>query len=86
MTMKGIYAAFVFARVNPKTIRMSCRSSGLINVQLLAEKLGGGGHFTSAAAVFERDNIEDVEKELLGVLKTSLAEAQADAKSRKEIE
>ena len=86
LTMKGVYAAFVFAKVNQKTVRMSCRSSGLINVQILAEKLGGGGHFTSAAAVFEKDNIEDVEKILLGVLKSSLAEAQADAKSRKEME
>ena len=86
LTMKGVYAGFVFAKVNQKTVRMSCRSSGLINVQILAEKLGGGGHFTSAAVSFDKDNVEDVEKELLGMLKTSLAEAQADAKSRKEIE
>jgi len=86
LTMKGVYAAFVFAKVNQRTVRMSCRSTGIINVQLLAEKLGGGGHFTSAAVVFEKDNIEDVEKELIGMLKTSLAEAQADAKSRKEME
>ena len=86
LTMKGVYAAFVFAKVNQKTVRMSCRSSGLINVQILAEKLGGGGHFTSAAVVFEKDNIEEVEKELLGMLKVSLAEAQADAKSRKDVD
>ena len=86
LTMKGVYAAFVFAKVNQKIVRMSCRSTGLINVQILAEKLGGGGHFTSAAVVFETDNIEDVEKELLGMLKVSLNEAQADAKSRKEME
>ena len=29
---------------------MSARSLGEINVQSLMEKLGGGGHFTSAAA------------------------------------
>ena len=86
LTMKGVYAAFVFAKINQKIVRMSCRSTGLINVQILAEKLGGVGHFTSAAVVFETDNIEDVEKELLGMLKVSLNEAQADAKSRKEME
>ncbi|MCR4880236.1 MAG: DHH family phosphoesterase [Bacilli bacterium] len=86
LTMKGVYAAFVFARVGNRSVRMSCRSSGFINVQILAEKLGGGGHFTSAAVMFEKDNVEEVEKELIGMLKVSLAEAQADAKSRKEIE
>ena len=86
LTMKGVYAGFVFAKVNQKTVRMSCRSSGLINVQILAEKLGGGGHFTSAAAAFDDKSVEDVEKILLGVLKANLAEAQADAKSRKELD
>ncbi len=86
LTMKGVYAAFVFAKIGNRAVRMSCRSSGLINVQILAEKLGGGGHFTSAAVMFERDTVEEVEKELIGMLKVNLAEAQADAKSRKEIE
>lgn len=86
LTMKGVYAAFVFARISQKDVRMSARSNGLINVQIIAEKLGGGGHFNSAAAVFQKSDVNDVEKELLGVLKTSLSEAQADAKSRKDVE
>lgn len=85
LTMKGVYACFVFARVSNKDIRMSCRSNGLINVQLIAEKLGGGGHFTSSAAVFNKTDVEEVEKDLIAVLKTSLLEAQADAKTRKDI-
>ena len=86
MTMKGIYAGFVFAKTSAKEIRMSCRSNGLINVQILAEKLGGGGHFNSAAVVFNKSDIKEVEKELLAVLKNHLGEAQADAKSRKDID
>ena len=85
LTMKGVYACFVFARVSSKDVRMSCRSNGLINVQLLAEKMGGGGHFASSAAVFNEADIENVEKELLAVLKTYLLEAQVDAKTRKDI-
>lgn len=86
LTMKGVYAAFVFAKVSQKDIRMSCRSNGMINVQIIAEKLGGGGHFNSAAAVFNKSDVLEVEKILVGVLKTSLSEAQVDAKSRKDLD
>ena len=86
LQMKGVNAAFVFAKVNSKEVRMSCRSDGSINVQILAEKLGGGGHFGSAAAVFQSNDIKAVETKLLGVISTYLKEAQADAKSRKDID
>lgn len=87
LNMKGVQAVFVFARISQKDIRMSCRSNGLINVQILAEKLGGGGHYGSAAAVFNKNDIADVEKELLEVLKNHLAEAQVvDSKNRKDID
>ena len=86
LAMKGVYASFVFAKISAKEIRMSCRSNGLINVQILAEKMGGGGHFNSAAVVFNKSDIKEVERELLNTIKSSLSEAQADAKSRKDVE
>ena len=49
MTVKGTKATFAFGRnLRGQTI-VSARSLGDINVQMLMEKLGGGGHFTSAA-------------------------------------
>lgn len=83
LTMKGIHVSFIFAKVNSKDVRMSARSDGLVNVQLIAEKLGGGGHFSSAAAVFPNMEIEAVENMLIDVLARHLNEAKADAKSRK---
>lgn len=83
LTMKGIHAAFVFAKTSNKEIRMSCRSDGMVNVQYLAEKMGGGGHFTSAAVSFEKNNINDVEELLINVLDKNLNEAKADARKRK---
>lgn len=82
LTMKGVKAAFVIGRAE-KRIKVSCRSDGSINVQLLAEKLGGGGHFTSAAAVFEKNDIKAAEAQLLNVIDTYLSLARADAKTRK---
>ena len=83
MTLKGHKACFVCAHITPKRIKVSARSDGSINVQLLAEKLGGGGHFTSAAIVFENNRIEDVKEAIYGVIQRHINEAVADAKSRK---
>ena len=50
----GIYASFALCEV-PEGTHISCRSNGLINVQLIAEALGGGGHFDSAATIIQDD-------------------------------
>ena len=43
VSIKGIQAAFVIFKKN-EVLSISARSSGKINVQLVMEKLGGGGH------------------------------------------
>lgn len=50
LTVKGTKASFSFGRNERGQTVISARSLGDINVQLIMEKLGGGGHFTSAAA------------------------------------
>ena len=75
LTYKGVHAAFVIGKVSQREIRVSARSDGTINVSLLAEKLGGGGHFTSAAATFVGTDIKTVKEKILVVLETSLVEA-----------
>ena len=50
LTIKGIKASFV-AGINSqgKTV-ISARSLGDVNVQVIMEKFGGGGHFNTAGA------------------------------------
>ena len=50
LTIKGIKASFVCGRDLDRRTVISARSLGEINVQLVMEKLGGGGHLTNAAA------------------------------------
>ena len=76
MTMKGINAAFVIGRTETNEVRISCRSDGSINVQLLAEKLGGGGHYGQSAAAFNDVTIQEVETRLLSVLSNYLNDAK----------
>jgi len=49
LSVEGICAAFAVCSVD-KVICISARSDGTVNVQRMAEKLGGGGHFDSAGA------------------------------------
>ncbi|MBO5994865.1 MAG: DHH family phosphoesterase, partial [Firmicutes bacterium] len=50
LTIKGIKASFVCGRDLDRRTVISARSLGEINVQLVMERLGGGGHLTNAAA------------------------------------
>ena len=77
LSIKSIKAAFVFGKINSKLIKMSARSDGSINVQLLTERLGvgGGGHYTAAAAVFEKMEFDQVSSLLTQTIKSNLNEA-----------
>ncbi|NGP45215.1 DHH family phosphoesterase [Bacillaceae bacterium SIJ1] len=50
LTMTGIRASFVVCHRKDGKISVSARSLGEINVQVIMEALGGGGHLTNAAA------------------------------------
>ena len=49
LTLRGVEASFAFAPVGTG-IAISARSKGKINVQIIMEKLEGGGHFDMAGA------------------------------------
>lgn len=76
MQMKGVNACFVIGRTGANETRISCRSDGTVNVQLLAEKMNGGGHFTMAAGAFKNTPIDKVEEKLLDVLREYLNDAR----------
>ena len=64
LTIGNITASFVLGTIENK-ICISGRSIGDINVQLILEKLGGGGHITLAGAQLENVSMEDAKKELM---------------------
>ncbi len=67
LNMSQIAASFVISGRPDGMIGISARSAGQINVQLIMEKLGGGGHFTNAAVQLD-SNTTDVAKQLKQVL------------------
>ena len=64
LTISDITASFVMAKIGDKVF-ISGRSIGDINVQVILEKLGGGGHITLAGAQLEGLSLEDAKKELI---------------------
>ena len=58
LDINGIKASFVLTVYNGR-IFLSARSIDEVNVQIIAEKLGGGGHINSAGAQFDHTNIFD---------------------------
>ena len=64
LTISNITASFVIGKMGGQ-ICISGRSIGDINVQLILEKLGGGGHITVAGAQLEGMTQEEVKQELI---------------------
>ena len=64
LTISDVTASFVLGK-NGDKIFVSGRSIGDINVQVILEKLGGGGHITVAGAQLEGISIEDAKQELI---------------------
>ena len=64
LTIGNITASFVLGQMGEK-ICISGRSIGDINVQVILEKLGGGGHITLAGAQLENTTIENAKQQLI---------------------
>ncbi|MCG7335121.1 DHH family phosphoesterase [Sporosarcina sp. ACRSM] len=72
LTMQGIVASFVIAPREDGKIGISARSLGDLNVQLVMEELGGGGHLTNAACQLEVETVQEAEDMLKSVLETRM--------------
>ena len=58
LNITGIKASFVFTEYN-ETVYISARSIDELNVQVVMEKLGGGGHINIAGAQLKNATIEE---------------------------
>lgn len=65
ITIKDVEASFVIGKLDSEKIGISARSLGNINVQMIMERLGGGGHLANAATQIEEQNIEKVKEDLI---------------------
>jgi c-di-AMP phosphodiesterase-like protein len=69
LTVDGVMASFAVCKIE-NSVFISARSTGTVNVQVILEKLGGGGHFDAAATQLKDISIN----EALSMLKEAIDE------------
>ncbi len=67
--IRNVRAAFVLGE-DDESVAVSGRSYGRINVQIILEKLGGGGHLTMAGAQLTNVSMETAKEQLLACIRT----------------
>lgn len=77
LKIKGIAASFVIIEYEER-IHISGRSYGDINVQLVLEKLGGGGHLTVAGAQLSEVSLEEAKEILVDAVTEYIREGDDD--------
>ena len=73
LNIKGVKASFVFTEYQNK-VHLSARSIDELNVQVVTEKLGGGGHMNIAGAQLEGKDIQGAINTLKETLNTMIEE------------
>lgn len=77
LNITGIRASFVLVQLGGE-ILLSARSLGDINVQLIAESLGGGGHMTMAGVAFTGVTMEEALDKLKQAIEKDRKEGDAN--------
>ena len=73
LNITGVDASFVLTDYNGK-IFVSARSIDDINVQLIMERIGGGGHMNIAGAQIENSDIFEARDLIMNTVKTMVEE------------
>ncbi|WP_100400484.1 DHH family phosphoesterase [Bacillus sp. FJAT-44742] len=64
LTMNNVRASFVISKREDERVSISARSLGDVNVQVIMEAMGGGGHLTNAATQLEDVTLEEAREAL----------------------
>lgn len=78
LDLQSVRAAFVIANSGDNETCISARSNGTINVQMIMENMGGGGHMTAAAIQKSRTNVADMKASLLEAIAQYFKEENKD--------
>ncbi len=67
LSVRNVNASFALVSIGD-TVHISGRSNGKINVQLILEKIGGGGHFDVAGAALSASGLEGARAQLISAI------------------
>lgn len=78
LSIENVKASFVMYKTN-KTINISARSLGDLNVQVIMEAMGGGGHLTMAACQLEDVTMAQAREKLVSIISELEINKKVDA-------
>lgn len=78
LRIEGANASIVVFQLSPDTVGVSARSTGAINVQLIMEQFGGGGHQNVAGAQITGTALEDVYNDVINATQLFIEENEKD--------
>lgn len=78
LDIKGMEASFVIARINSNDVAISARSKGVVNVQVILEKMNGGGHFSAAGLQRSDSSVSELYEELKACIEQYMQEIKEE--------
>ena len=80
MSVENVRMTIVLFQMKDDVVGVSARSSGELNVQVIMEQFGGGGHQNVAGAQIKGSNIIELKQKLVEAAKIQIAEIDKSKK------
>jgi len=81
ISVTGIAVGVVISECRDGCVNVSARSDGSINVQVIMEELGGGGHQTVAGVQIQNASADEVKAQIIELAKKQFDEAEEQEKN-----
>ena len=78
LTIENVRMSIVLFQMKDDTVGISARSTSNLNVQVIMEQFGGGGHQTVAGAQVKNTNIIDLENQVTAVARKYIADSDKE--------
>lgn len=78
ITIESVAVGMAIVEYKDGSLSISARSDGSVNVQVIMEELGGGGHQTVAGVQLANKRARDVEAQIIALTKKQLEECRTD--------
>ena len=84
LNINDVYGSFVLYKESEDVVALSARSMGKMNVQVIMEKLGGGGHLTMAGAQIKGVTMEEALQRLKDAIEEYMASLNPEPQALEE--
>lgn len=78
LNIAGVEASFVIGNIGDNRVGVTARSKQSVNVQLIMEKLGGGGHFNAAAYQTNEFDVLELEDKIMKIIKGDVVKNESN--------